>query len=217
MSILKGGIFSRPSGKTGGIVFGAARTRAGKLVTSRELVPPSNPNTVAQQTQRSKFAEAIAIVRLIGSGIYQGNWNRAIGQLPGFQSLVSVYLNALNSVFDITTIPPINLGSLHMANTFSIASGGATGQIAVTFSTENGINGTASDTLTLIGVDTNPSSSPLERTVVTSTTVLRSAGSTVLSGFGSLTPVSVLGYFVGAGSASGLLSPTKFGQATAGL
>ena len=110
MAILEGGIFSNPRGKTGGIVFGAARTRTGKKVTSRLLVPPSNPNTAGQQTQRGKFADALAIVRLIGSSFYQADWNRAIGQLPGFQSMTSVFLNALDSSKSIGVIPSINLG-----------------------------------------------------------------------------------------------------------
>jgi hypothetical protein len=101
MAILEGGIFSNPRGKTGGIVFGAARTRTGKKVTSRLLVPPSNPNTAAQQVQRGKFAEALAIVRLLGSGIYQSDFNRSIGQLPGFQSVTSIFLNALDASEDI--------------------------------------------------------------------------------------------------------------------
>jgi hypothetical protein len=217
MSVLNGGIFSRPRGKTGGIVFGSARTRQGKLVTSRLLVPPSNPNTVAQQTQRNKFAEAIAIVRLIGSGIYQTDWNRAIGQLPGFQSLTSVFLNSLDATFNVTTIPPINLGSLHVCDTFSVSGGIGTGNINVAHSTENGLNGTSADVVVILAIETAPGSTPLERIVVVDTSDTRTDATTVVGGFTGGANVSVLLYYQGVGTADGLLSPTVFGQANAGV
>jgi hypothetical protein len=181
------------------------------------LVPPSNPNTVAQQTQRNKFAEAIAIVRLLGSGVYQSDWNRAIGQLPGFQSLTSVYLNALDASFDIGTIPPINLGSLHVCDTFSVSTGIGSGNINVAHSTENGINGTSADVVVILAVETSPGSTPLERVVVVDTSDTRTDSATVVGGFGSGANVSVLMYYQGAGTADGLLSPTVFGQANAAV
>ena len=97
MSKLEGGIFSRPRGKTGGIVFGAARTRRGKQTTTRLLVPPSNPNTAAQQEQRSKFKDSLAIVKAAGPDAYQKAFNRTVSQLPGFQSLLSIILNNINA------------------------------------------------------------------------------------------------------------------------
>lgn len=99
MSKLEGGIFSRPRGKTGGIVFGAARTRRGKQVTTRLLVPPSNPNTAAQQAQRSKFKLTLQLIRSIGPDFYQQPFNRVVSQLPGFQSLMSILMNNFNDTF----------------------------------------------------------------------------------------------------------------------
>ena len=97
MARLEGGIFSRPRGKTGGIVFGAARTREGKAVTSRLLVRPSNPRTPAQQLQRRKFDRTLNTVRSWGPGLYQDYFNRTIGQLAGFQSLESILLGAFKN------------------------------------------------------------------------------------------------------------------------
>lgn len=217
MSVLTGGIFSRPRGKTGGIVFGAARTRQGKLVTSRLLVPPSNPNTAAQQTQRSKFSEALAITRLLGPGIYQSDWNRAIGQLPGFNSLFSTYLNSLDSISDIGVIPPVNLGSLHLPDTITVVSGGGSGEIAITLSQELGINGTDADTTVFLAVATSKGASPLTRIVVVMTGDRRDDVSYLITGLGSGTPTSVLTYLRGAGTAAGLVTPTGFAQANAGV
>ncbi len=216
MSVLTGGIFSRPRGKTAGLVFGSARTRTGKLVTARELVPPSNPNTAAQQIQRGKFAEALAIVRLLGATIYQEDWNRAIGQLPGFQSLDSVYLNAIDADLEVGVVPPINLGSLHVPDTVAAAAGGGSGEVAVTWSDEHGLNGTDSDDAIVIGVSVLPAASPLERYVQIQTGENRDAMGVDLSGFAAGASVAVLVYFRGAGTAEGLLTPTKSAIATAG-
>lgn len=152
MSRLEGGIFSRPRGKTGGIVFGAARTREGKLVTSRLLVQPSNPNTTGQQNQRTNFSAAIRAVRDIGSGIYQQDFNRAIAQLPGFQSLLSIIMSSQNNVGNISSPPAVNLGSLHAPDTFSVTANASAGGLDVTWSTEDGDNGDPSDEITLIGI-----------------------------------------------------------------
>lgn len=216
MSVLNGGIFSNPRGKTAGIVFGSARTRTGKKVTARQLVPPSNPNTAAQQTQRSKFAEAVAIVRLIGATVYQTDFNRAIGQLPGFQSLESIFLNSLDATFNVTTIPPVNLGSLHNGGLTSVGASIASGAIDVVWNTGNGINGTAADVAVCLAVETAPASSPLERPVVVDTSGTRSTATTI-AGFTSGANVSVLMYFQGAGTAAGLLSPTSFAQGNAAV
>lgn len=215
MAILEGGIFSNPRGKTGGIVFGAARTRTGKKVTSRLLVPPSNPNTAAQQVQRGKFSEALAIVRLIGSSFYQGDWNRAIGQLPGFQSMTSVFLNSLDAVEEIGTIPPINLGSLHKSDVFTSAAGGS-GAVNIEWGAELGINGTTADIYVLFGIATDPATNPLERVVVVDTSATRADNAKTLSGFIANTDVTTIGYFRGVGAAEGLLSATNFVQGLSG-
>jgi len=150
MSILKGGIFSKPSGKTGGIVFGAARTRTGKLVTARELVPPSNPNTSLQQTQRSKFKSSLDLVRRIGASVYRSAWNRSVGQLPGFQSMESIFLNQMSETKDITLVNDINLGILHFPDDVTIESADPK-TIDVEVTGELGSNGTNADKISVIG------------------------------------------------------------------
>ena len=216
MSVLTGGIFSNPSGKTGGVVFGAARTRTGKKVTSRLLVPPSNPNTAAQQIQRGKFSQSLAIVRLIGSAIYQGDWNRSIGQLPGFQSMMNIFLNSLNSIYTLTTIPTINLGSLHYPLTWTEDFVQALNNWKTTWSTELGVNGTTADVAVLIVIGSDVAASPLERFVIVDETVTRVAGTKdIVVGFAGLDVTGLL-YFRGAGTADGLLSGTSFLQGTTG-
>lgn len=210
MSVLSGGIFSNPRGKTAGIVFGSARTRTGKKVTARQLVPPSNPQSPAQTTQRGKFAESLAIVRLLGASVYQSDFNRSIGQLPGFQSMESIFLNNMDDSFILSNPPSINLGSLHTPDTLTVVAGTPSGSVDITFSTENGLNGLPTDTIRMFAVATNPNTTPLTRVVKVPTSVQRSTGASIteVTGFASGEEVLVMLWAQGFGSTAGMLSPT---------
>ncbi|MBA7576101.1 hypothetical protein ES708_17938 [subsurface metagenome] len=130
----EGGIFSRPRGKTGGIVFGAARTREGKMVTSRLLVSPSNPRTADQVVHRLVFSDCLDITRSLGAVIYQDDWNRAIAQLPGFQSMMSVLMKAsgVGRIFDPP--PDVNLGTLGFPPVVSFGDGEMSGELTADWS-----------------------------------------------------------------------------------
>jgi hypothetical protein len=200
-------------------VFGAARTRQGKKVTARQLVPPSNPNTAGQQTQRGKFSEAVAITRLVGASIYQSYFNRAIGQLPGFQSFESIMLNSLSSTFVLSAPPAINLGSLHVPSTLTLVRPGTTGHITVQWSTELGLNGLATDSIYIVAIASDPAASPLERVVNVDTSAVRSDGGSgiELAGYDADVAVMCMIFAVGNGSTAGLVSPTSSGLGNTGF
>ncbi len=120
MAKVKGGITGRPAGKVASLIFGAARGREGKVVTVRELVAPSNPRTPEQQAQRGKFQSSLAYVQGWGPDVYQSDWNRSVGQLPGFQSMMSILLNNIQGTPERLTPPDDRqLGSLHFPDSFS--------------------------------------------------------------------------------------------------
>jgi hypothetical protein len=212
MARLEGGIFSRPRGKTGGVVFGAARTREGKMVTSRLLVSPSNPNTAAQQAQRGIFKYALWLVRTIGSAIYRVDWNRAISQLPGFQSLMSVFMNNLTSAGQMSlAIETVNLGTLDVPDALAVSTGSASGELDVTWGATV-VTGSASDTLVLIAMSEFPDAGEVTRQVEINTAQLRSGGSYTFTGLTGGAEYVVAAYCRGAaGSAyEGMLSPCQF-------
>lgn len=164
MSKLLGGIFSRPSGQTSGLVFGAGRTSRGKQVTVRELVIPANPNTSAQKTQRSRFTFALEIVKAIGASVYAFDWNRAVKQLPGFQSLMSIMTLAVDGDSGALSTPgSTTLGARHFPNDFTASAG--TGEILVTWSDEDGDLGAAADKAVVIAIATDPDSGGTSRAV----------------------------------------------------
>jgi hypothetical protein len=124
MARIRGGITGRPSGTVANIVFGAARTREGKVVTARERVTPSNPRTTEQTEQRNAFSASLARVKRWGPSFYQEDWNRAIGQLPGFQSLMSLLLSNVDKAAGLFTQPAVvPLGDIPLPTGITIEKG----------------------------------------------------------------------------------------------
>jgi hypothetical protein len=202
MAIVTGGLHGSPKGKLAGITYGAARTREGKVVTARQKVSPSNPNTSAQQAQRNAFSDAKDITRSHGPTIYTDVWNRAVGQLPGFQSMMSYYLNNIDSSGDISVPSDLSLGDLHFPNTFSFATGGAAGEVDLSWSTETGSNGTNSDTITWLAVPKARADRDSSYIQHSATATTRSAGSLTISGLKAATTYIISVYFEGAGTAA---------------
>lgn len=216
MAVVVGGLHGRPHGNVAGIVYGAARSRQGKIVTARELVTPSNPNTPDQQTQRSKFSDSLEIVRAWGPSVYQDDWNRAIGQLPGFQSMMSVLLDNIDASLDVSPPPDTPLGDLHIPDTITFVTGGTPGAWNVTWSTENGSNGTAADVVKVIACQEDPDATNARRTG----TILNKVRTDGDSGAGFTAEAShvvIFGLWVaGEGTAEGLLSLCSWGSGTSG-
>ena len=152
MSRLTGGLFSSPSGTTAGVTFGKARTREGKVTTAREYTVPSNPNSAGQQTQRSKFSSAKDIVRYSTAGWYQEAFNRAVSQLPGFQSMMSIIINALSDAFLMSAPPQTNLGSLDSPQSLGYEAINGSTEITVDFSSVIPLKGNAADEIFAIAI-----------------------------------------------------------------
>lgn len=165
MSRLEGGIFSRPRGKTGGVVFGAGRTREGKIVTSRLLVKPSNPDTTEQRAYRSRFASSIGIVRGLGPEVYKRDWNRAVGQLPGFQSLMSIIINEMATSLILSAPPTTNLGTLPniIVTPGSFARDGD--ELTFAWTANTGTAGSADDVVSFMLIQANQPAAPAKRYV----------------------------------------------------
>lgn len=211
-----GGILGTPSGKIAGIIFSSARGRQGKVVTAREKVSPANPKTPAQVLQRNKFAACVDLVKRWGPSLYQTDWNRSVGQLAGFNSVMSIWLAVISDLL-VYAVPPVTpLGDLHKPATISFGDGSSAGQVSVDWSTELGANGTAADLAVFIAQRQDATSGNL--VVVSEAIVLRSAGGSgiVLSGFASSEPTVLTIYFRGAGAADGNITVATYVQQDAG-
>lgn len=152
MAIVTGGITGNVSGQVAGGVFSEARGRTGKLNTVRQKVIPSNPRSTEQTTQRTKFSDVIAIVRALGPRAYRFDWDRAIGQLPGFQSWTSVLLDNMDSDRLLTVPPSISLGTLPPFTDLEAAASATAGQIDFTWSATTQPPGAATDILNVAAI-----------------------------------------------------------------
>lgn len=155
MARIDGGITGRPSGKIANIVFGAARSRTGKIVTARERVTPANPRTGPQQTQRSAFAAVLDAVRQIGPSAYRDAFNRTVGQLPGFQALMSVLLQANfgRTEVEASAPPELAAGRLDPLRGLNVVDMLENGQITVAWTQGIITRGSAADTVNAIVIE----------------------------------------------------------------
>lgn len=174
MAKVFGGLLGRPQGKLANVVFSSARAREGKVVTARQLVKPSNPQTPDQQQQRSKFSEALAIVRKLGPAIYGEDWNRSIGQLPGFQSMMSVFLKALDSNNDLTVPPVIPLGDLQAPGLEDVRPGVTSQEVNIEHINTATPPAELTDTMVAFIIERDSQATPEARDVVVSTADPRS-------------------------------------------
>lgn len=206
MAIVTGGILGRPRGKTSGIVFSSARGRLGKVVTAREFVIPSNPQTADQTAQRSIFKRSLVIVKGWGPDLYQIDFNRAVQQLPGFQSCMSFIMNNVDASGIFTVPPDLPLGDLHFPATLSIEGGTASGEVDITWSTEAGANGTSADLVKAFAYATEGTfTKQYDKDLVSSTRADGASGIT-LTGLDAGEKYICGVWLCGAGSAEGLIS-----------
>jgi hypothetical protein len=208
MAIIVGGLHGRPSGNVSGVVYGAARTRTGKAVTARELVYPSNPQTPGQMLQRHIFLESLDATRNLAAGLWQDDFNRAIGQLPGFHSMMSIILNNTDALEVLGAPADTPLGNLHFPDTFAVATGaGAAGSFTCTWTNELGGNGTAADIVKAFAIAVDAGVAYDRFAIDCVDTEVRVNLTEVMQTGVAATDMIVGAYVQGAGAAVGLLSP----------
>lgn len=211
MAKVTGGLHGRPSGNVAGVVYGAARTRIGKVVTARELVFPSNPRTPAQVLQRHIFAESLSAIRSLGATLWQDDFNRSIGQLPGFQSMMSILLGNTNSSEEFISPPDTPLGNLHFPTTFTVVTGaGAANTVTADWSAETGANGTVADDLETFMIYKDAEVDFTRVAGDTAATAARSVTTLVIDCGAASVDVVIGVYFKGAGAAVGINSLVRW-------
>lgn len=215
MAKVTGGLHGRPAGNVAGVVYGAARTRTGKAVTARELVYPSNPQTADQVLQRNKFKESLTACRNMSASWWQEFFNRAIGQLPGFQSMMSIMLDNTNDSEEFTPPPDTPLGDLHFPDTYTVVTGaGASSTIDITWSTENGTNGTSADKLHFVLISKAAQPSKNRVAVDFSSTDTRTDGTKTYTCPAADEDYVVGCFLEGVGTAAGLLTVCEWRAVT---
>ncbi len=211
MAIITGGLHGRARGKINGIIYGGARTRLGKVVTAREYVIPTPSATTLQVYQRNSFACALYATRYLAAALWQDDFNRAIGQLPGFQSLMSIIIKATDRETRIMTPPPDTpLGNLYAPAFAPVPHAGTPGMITITWTAELGLNGTDEDVLNVFGIERDGSEDGIRVANNFAEEATRIDGTLDIA-TGETGFHWVIGcYFQGAGTAVGKLSVVKW-------
>lgn len=210
---VQGGLHGRPAGSVAGVTYSSARTRLGKVVTAREKVSPANPRTAAQIIQRNKFSLTLFSTRHLTATLWQNDFNRAIGELPGFHSMQSIILNATLANLNLDPPPDTPLGNLHFPATFTLSVGaGASGTIDIDWSTELGLNGTVDDLLVAFGMK-QVANVGNERPSITFISISKRSDASLTIDLDDVDQSYIVGsYFRGAGTADGLLTLARYLQ-----
>ena len=138
MAKLFGGITGRPSGKIGNVIYGAARTRRGKSATARATFSPSNPNTPAQQAQRNRMRSLSQTAKRWNPTRGRAQWNAIEGNLPVYQSILRMLMQASNAQGDLSIPRPVSLGPTPALRNLQIVSGGGSGVLLLTWTAHTG-------------------------------------------------------------------------------
>lgn len=215
MAIIRGGLHGRPSGNVSGVVYGAARTRVGKVVTARELVYPSNPKTAGQLIRRHIFLESLYATRHLSAALWQDYFNRGIGQLPGYHSMMSILCNATDDAGNLGQPPNTPLGNLHLPTGWSFQTGaGASKTIDITWNAALGLNGTDADEVHCFVAQTAAEVNFSRPAEYFGTSVTRVDAALTITCDKADEAYAIGIFLVGKGTALGLLSPCQWYYAT---
>lgn len=137
-AVLTGGILGPVKNKVGNVVgamwFGVNYVRA--------YVIPSNPNTEAQQKQRTFFATIVAAAKLILSTVIQPYWNPFHSQYSGFNAFCKKNLDDMTAPFNYADLI-VSQGSLEPEIITDAIYAGA--DVGVSWSSSGQGNGDPSD------------------------------------------------------------------------
>jgi len=214
-AIVKGGLHGRPRGLLSGIVYSSARSRTGKIVTAREYVIPGEITDQDVLDQRILFKQAVYACRYLGSGLWANDFNRAVGQLPGFHSMMSIICLATDrETFNLGEPPDTPLGSLYAPTVTFTQHGSTAGSITATWSGYLGLNGTDADVLNFFGIEVIGSEEGIRSAVDWATSAVRSDLTIDIPTGSSTTDWIAAVYFQGAGTAEGKLSRCQWHAVT---
>lgn len=149
MGVILQGILGGFSGKVGPVVGGKWKD----IDYMRGYVIPANPNTVAQQGVRAKFAQLVETARLLIPVILQPFWDMFYSGMSGFNAWISAnYANA-SSVGILGANAVMSRGTLEgvtgVVGTYQTGTGG----IAVEWDGTIFGNGLDTDTVCLVAYD----------------------------------------------------------------
>ncbi len=170
MGIIQSGILSKVSGKVAGVVGGSWKDKA----YLRAYVKPANPNTAAQQTQRTKFADCVDFAKPLVGQVFNAYTDRFQKSMSGFNFFIKRNID----IFDGTPVyQDIVVTEGPLSNIGSISATYNTPNVDITWSKNLGNNGKDDDATYGFVLDTSSGivyffTAETDRSVETDTVIL---------------------------------------------
>lgn len=143
MGIIQSGILSKVSGKVAGVVGGSWKNKA----YLRAYVKPANPNTVAQQAQRSAFAQCVEFAQPLLGQVIQPFRDPFVKNMSGFNSFIKMNIDEFPDPVN-WTVMKLAWGTLSWVSLLTGTYSGS--DVSVTWAPNNGNNGLDDDSVFLV-------------------------------------------------------------------
>lgn len=138
MGIILNGILGAVSGKVAGVVGAKWKDKA----YLRAFVKPANPNTAAQQVQRTKFSDVVNFAKSLVGQVFNAYTDKFQKSMSGFNFFIKRNIDIFDGTPDYTVIK-VTEGPLKTPTaTLAVL---AANTVTITFSTGLGNNGLADD------------------------------------------------------------------------
>ncbi len=148
MGIILSGILSKVSGKVAGVVGGSWKDKA----YLRAYVKPANPNTAAQQVQRTKFSDTVAFAKPLVGQVFNAYTDKFQKSMSGFNFFIKDNIDIFDGSPAWAQINPVT-GKLSFVTVTSSQLIGTT--VTVAYAPNNGNNGLDTDKVFMLVYDTS--------------------------------------------------------------
>lgn len=148
MAILKAGILGSLRGKVAGVV-GCQWKNVNYI---REYVQPANPNTAAQQTQRTKMSDTVAFSKPLVGPVFNAYTDRFQKAMSGFNRFIKTNIAEFDGSPDYEVVK-LTEGKLSNIGITGITYNPGAGTLVFVFTTAYGNNGASDDQVFAAGYD----------------------------------------------------------------
>lgn len=112
MAILRSGILGNTRGKVAGVVGSQWKDKN----YIREYVKPANPNTAAQQTQRTAMSDTVAFCKALVGPVFNAYTDKFQKSMSGFNYFIKQNIAEFDGAIDYTALK-LTEGKLHAPGT----------------------------------------------------------------------------------------------------
>jgi len=147
MAILRAGVLGGIRGKVAGVVGGQWKDKH----YIREYVKPINPNTTAQATQRLKFKQISECLQFIVGPVGQQYMDPMLKSMSAWNWLIKKNMSCAGDPINYTALQ-VTQGNLWNPISMQNNADSATDQAVITFTTELGNGGLASDKIYAVAI-----------------------------------------------------------------